>query len=104
MVEDALIHRAERLVAASYYGSVVLSKLSSAPNLWAEAVRTEFSTQLLSTTAALPAAVFIARLQHVPTALSPANLPGWAAAARTGAASTQRRWQCPGNARHGHLS
>lgn len=54
MLEDALIHRAELLVATSYYGSVVLSKPSSAPNLWAEAVRIQLSTQLLSTAAALP--------------------------------------------------
>lgn len=74
MVEDALIPRAEVLVAASYYGSVV-SELSSAPNLWAGAVRTKLSTRLLSTAAALPAVLFIASLQHTPTALSPANRP-----------------------------
>lgn len=60
MVEDALIHGAELLVTASYYGSVVLSKLSSASNLWAEVVRTQLSTQLLSPTAALPSSLFIA--------------------------------------------
>lgn len=50
--------------------------LSSAPHLWAEAVRTTFSTQLLSATAALPDVVFIACHQHTPTA--PANSPHWA--------------------------
>lgn len=74
-MEDALTHRAQLLVAASYYGSVVLGKLSSAPALGAEPVRTQFSAQLLSATAALPAVLFIACLQHAPTALSPASLP-----------------------------
>lgn len=56
----ALIRGAELLVTASYYGSVVLSKLSPAPNLWAGAVRTELSTRLLSVPAALPSVLFIA--------------------------------------------
>lgn len=67
MLGAALIHGAELLsCAASYYGSVALSELSSAPNLWAKAVRAESSAQCLSAAAALPSALFMGWLQHAP--------------------------------------
>lgn len=67
MLGAVLIHGAELLFwVASYYGSVALSELSSAPNLWAKAVRTESSAQCLSAATALPSAVFIGWLQHTP--------------------------------------
>lgn len=84
------MHQPELLVPASYYGSAVVRKLSSAPHLCAEAVRTGFSARLLSTTAALPHVVFIACHQHTPTA----NCPHWAT----------QRLEHPVNTLHRHLS
>lgn len=67
MLGAALMHGAELLFwAASYYGSVALSELSSAPKLWAKAVRAESSAQCLSAAAALPSALFMGWLQHAP--------------------------------------
>lgn len=85
MVEGALTHRAELLVAASYYGSAVLGRLSSAAR--PGAVRARLRTPL-SPAAAPPAAGFRAGPWHTPPALSAQPLP----------------LQGSGSASHGHLS